>query len=74
MQDLEGSEAHEAICAWAREILLTTISIAEDQGWNVLHAIVDCVWIENPNLKTRAEKIDAAKQLSEKLQTLLEYH
>ena len=60
-------EAHEAICAWAREILLTTISIAEDQGWNVLHAIVDCVWIENPNLKTRAEKIDAAKQLSRKI-------
>ena len=43
---------------------MTTISIAEGQGWNVLHAIVDCVWIENPNLKTRAEKIDAAKQLS----------
>ena len=64
-------EAHEAICAWARDILLTTISIAEDEGWNVLHAIVDCVWIENKSLKTRKEKIDAAMQLSEKVSKLI---
>ena len=64
-------EAHEAICAWARDILLTTISIAEDDGWTVLHAIVDCVWIENKNLKTREEKIDAAMQLSEKVSKLI---
>ena len=64
-------EAHEAICAWARDILLTTISIAEDDGWNVLHAIVDCVWIENKNLETREEKIDAAMQLSQKVTKLI---
>ena len=64
-------EAHEAICAWARDILLTTISIAEDDGWTVLHAIVDCVWIENKNLKTREEKIDAAMQLSQKVSKLI---
>ena len=64
-------EAHEAICAWARDILLTTISIAEDDGWNVLHAIVDCVWIENKSLKTRDEKIDAAMQLSRKITKLI---
>ena len=60
-------EAHEAICAWARDILLATISIAEDEGWNVLHAIVDCVWIENRNLETREEKIERALYLSEKI-------
>ena len=64
-------EAHEAICAWARDILLATISIAEDEGWNVLHAIVDCVWIENKNLKTREEKIESAMQLSEKVSKLI---
>tara|TARA_B000000565_G_scaffold57796_1_gene38363 strand:- start:1437 stop:2630 length:1194 start_codon:yes stop_codon:yes gene_type:complete len=64
-------EAHEAICAWARDILLTTISIAEDDGWNVLHAIVDCVWIENKNLKTREEKIASAMQLSQKVTDLI---
>ena len=64
-------EAHEAICAWAREILLTTISIAEDDGWDVLHAIVDCVWIENKSLETREEKIEAAMQLSQKVTKLI---
>ena len=64
-------EAHEAICAWARDILLATISIAEDEGWNVLHAIVDCVWIENKNLKTREKKMDAAMQLSAKVSKLI---
>ena len=60
-------EAHEAICAWARDILLTTIRIAEDEGWNVLHAIVDCVWIENQNLECREEKIEKALLLSRKI-------
>ena len=60
-------EAHEAICAWARDILLTTISIAEEDGWNVLHAIVDCIWIENPDIKNREEKIGKALQLSKKI-------
>ena len=64
-------EAHEAICAWARDILLTTISIAEDDGWNVLHAIVDCIWIENKNLKTREEKIASAMQLSQRVTDLI---
>ena len=60
-------EAHEAICAWARDILLTTISIAEEEGWNILHAIVDCIWIENNKLETREEKIEASLELSKKI-------
>ena len=60
-------EAHEAICAWAREILLTTISVAEDEGWNVLHAIVDCVWIEKPDIKDRDQKFELAMKLSNRL-------
>ena len=57
-------EAHEAICAWAREILLQTISIAENEGWKVLHAIVDCVWIYREDV-TRAEKRVMANHFAE---------
>ena len=60
-------EAHEAICAWAREILLQTIAIAEQAGWTVLHAIVDCVWIENKAIKTRAEKLHQAQLLAQRV-------
>lgn len=60
-------EAHEAICAWAREILLQTIAMAEQAGWTVLHAIVDCVWIENKAIKTRAEKLHQAQLLAQRV-------
>ena len=40
-------EAHEAICAWARELLLQTIEHAQQSGWEVLHAIVDSVWVRD---------------------------
>ena len=45
-------EAHEAICAWARELLLQTIELAQQSGWEVLHAIVDSVWIRDTQSRT----------------------
>ena len=54
-------EAHEAICAWSREILLTTIEEAQLDGWDVLHAIVDCVWLLDRNQRTlEQQQQDAA--------------
>ena len=47
-------EAHEAICAWSRELLLATIEEAQKDGWDVLHAIVDCVWLSD--LKGRTHR------------------
>ncbi len=60
-------EAHEAICAWSREILLKTIAMAEDEGWTVLHAIVDCVWIENRTISDREEKRRLALQFAQRV-------
>ena len=59
-------EAHEAICAWAREILLQTIAIAEEEGWTVLHAIVDCVWIHREDV-SREEKRELANRFAERV-------
>lgn len=39
-------EAHEATCAWAREALLTAAEVARDHGWEMLHGIVDSLWLE----------------------------
>lgn len=39
-------ECHEAINAYAREILLDTKEILEDHGWRVVHGIVDSVWVQ----------------------------
>lgn len=58
-------EAHEAICAWAREILLQTIEQAQKRGWNVLHAIVDSIWIQDTEGRTLDEQHDSAMELSQ---------
>jgi len=39
-------EAHEAITAYAREKLLQAKEIAEDAGFEMLHAIVDSLWLK----------------------------
>ncbi|AKH97368.1 type B DNA-directed DNA polymerase [Halanaeroarchaeum sulfurireducens] len=38
-------EAHEAINAYARDILLTAKEALEAAGWRVVHGIVDSVWV-----------------------------
>ncbi len=38
-------ECHEAINAFAREILLTAKQQLEDGGWHVVHGIVDSIWV-----------------------------
>jgi len=38
-------DAHMAVCAFARKLLLDAIHIVEDKGFKVLHGIVDSIWI-----------------------------
>ena len=39
-------DAHIAVCAFDRQILLQTAKIAEKDGFRILHGIVDSVWIQ----------------------------
>lgn len=47
-------DAHMAVCAFARQILLQAVRIAESHGFKVLHGIVDSIWIYKKN-STREE-------------------
>ena len=38
-------EAHESVNAFSREAILTAKEIAEDQGFELVHAIIDCEWL-----------------------------
>ncbi len=38
-------ECHEAINAFARELLVQSMAIAEDHGYEVVHGIVDSLWL-----------------------------
>ena len=38
-------EAHESVNAFSREFILRAKEVAEDNGFTLLHAIIDCVWL-----------------------------
>lgn len=39
-------EAHESVNAFSRDALLTAKEIAEQQGFHLVHAIIDCLWLK----------------------------
>jgi len=41
-------EAHESVNAFARDSLLTAKEIAEESGFHLVHAIIDCIWLKKP--------------------------
>src|SRR5918995_688980 len=45
-------DAHIAVCAFDRQILLQTIRIAESHGFEILHAIVDSIWMQKKKKDT----------------------
>ena len=42
-------EAHTAVCALAREVLLRTQEIGEEMGFETIHGIVDSLWFRSKN-------------------------
>ncbi len=41
-------EAHESVNAFSRDALLTAKEIAENNGYHLVHAIIDCLWLKKP--------------------------
>ena len=46
-------DAHIAICAFAREALLKTSRMAEERGFEVVHGIVDSLWLKKENASSK---------------------
>ena len=59
-------EAHEAVNAFAREGLLRAKEIAEDEGFELIHAIVDCVWLKKQGA-TREDYERLAEKIGEEV-------
>ncbi len=64
-------ECHEAICAWSREILLTTIEEANKEGWDCIHAIVDAIWIKDRMNRSTQEKRNSSQRLMARIEALV---
>ena len=56
-------EAHESINAFSRDIILTAKEIAENRGYRLLHAIIDCVWLKKPGT-TQHDHEELAREIS----------
>ncbi len=48
-------EAHEAVTAYGREVLLRAKELVEERGYRVLHLYVDGLWIEKPGAHLRPD-------------------
>lgn len=63
-------ECHESVTAYAREILLTSMHIAEELGFEVLHGIVDSLWVKKEAPRKDFEEL--CKVISDKIGIPLE--
>lgn len=61
-------DAHITVCAFARDLLLTTSKIAERHGFEVLHGIVDSIWIKE---RTKTKNMKDMKKTVVDLKTRL---
>jgi DNA polymerase-2 len=57
-------EAHESVTAFGREKLLQAKEICEEEGFELLHAITDSLWIRKEGLKEE-EVLELCQKISE---------
>jgi len=57
-------EAHEAVTAFGRESLLRAKEICEEEGFELLHAITDSLWIRKKGFR-EGEVLDVCQKISE---------
>jgi len=46
-------DAHIAVCAFARDVLLKAVRMAEERGFEVVHGIVDSLWLKKEDAEPR---------------------
>ena len=66
-------EAHEAINAFARDILLTAKERLEEAGWYVVHGIVDSIWVTPRDGVEQVPLQEVAATVTEEIGIELEY-
>src|SRR5208283_5307122 len=59
-------EAHESVNAYSREFILMAKEIAEDRGFELIHAIIDCVWLKKAGA-TEKDYEDLSKEISKQV-------
>jgi len=58
-------EAHQTVCAFAREFLLRSAEIAKNYDCKVIHGIVDSMWLQDTKGRTSKEFEELTKKIAE---------
>jgi len=66
-------ECHEAINAFAREILLDAKAALEAGGWRVVHGIVDSIWVTPRDGEDQRPLEELAAEITDQVRIRLEY-
>ncbi|WP_276275155.1 type B DNA-directed DNA polymerase [Haladaptatus sp. QDMS2] len=66
-------ECHEAINAFARQILLDAKDVFEANGWRVVHGIVDSLWVTAVEDEEQTPLDELAKEITDAVGIRLEY-
>ena len=66
-------ECHEAINAYAREILLETKAVLEEHGWRIVHGIVDSVWVTPIDGEVQTSLSELVAEISGQVEIRLEH-
>ncbi|MFW9988707.1 MAG: DNA polymerase domain-containing protein [Candidatus Odinarchaeota archaeon] len=56
-------EAHQTVCAFAREFLLRSAEIAKKYGCKVIHGIVDSMWLQD----TKGRNLDEFEKITKEI-------
>ncbi|MHA2039295.1 MAG: DNA polymerase domain-containing protein [Promethearchaeota archaeon] len=60
-------EAHQTVCAFAREFLMRSAEIATKHGCRVVHGIVDSMWLQDTKGRTPEEFEKLTKEIAKKI-------
>ncbi|MFX0048134.1 MAG: DNA polymerase domain-containing protein [Candidatus Hermodarchaeota archaeon] len=57
-------EAHQTVCAFAREFLMRSAEIAERHGCRIIHGIVDSIWLKDTKNRTPKEFEEVTREIA----------
>jgi DNA polymerase-2 len=60
-------EAHQTVCAFAREFLMRSAEIAEEHGCKIIHGIVDSIWLKDTKNRSPEEFEKVTKEVAEEI-------
>ena len=60
-------EAHQTVCAFAREFLMRSFEIAQTYGCRVVHGIVDSMWLQDTLGRSSEEFEKITKEIAKKI-------